>query len=96
MPLEQLMTLIEVSSITAYIEQQSKPDKNQFVFSYQITISNNSEYPVQLLSRHWIIQDANSKVEEIFGDGVIGQQPVIQPGEKFSYNSGAILEPKTH
>jgi len=70
----------------------SSTQNNRFVFAYKITISNQSDETVQLLSRHWIIQDANLKVEEIYGEGVIGEQPIINPGESYSYTSGAILE----
>ena len=83
---------VTVSTVTSFIEQQSNINNNQFVFSYKITITNNSDKTVQLLSRHWIIQDANLKVEEIYGDGVIGEQPILNPGQNYSYTSGAILE----
>ena len=83
---------VSISSITAYIEQQSDVAKNHYVFSYQITITNNSDQTVQLLSRHWLIEDANLKKEEIYGEGVIGEQPIIAPGQSYSYKSGAILE----
>ena len=72
--------------------QQSDTKENRFVFSYTITIRNNSDFDVQLLSRHWIIQDANRKIEEVYGEGVVGQQPLISPGAEFSYSSGAVLE----
>ena len=83
---------VTVSSSTAFIEQQSDIKNNKFVFAYKITISNSSDQAVQLLSRHWIITDANLKTEEIYGEGVIGEQPLIKPGETYSYTSGAILE----
>jgi len=83
---------VTVSSSTAFIEQQSDIKNNKFVFAYKITISNSSDQVVQLLSRHWIITDANLKTEEIYGEGVIGEQPLIKPGETYSYTSGAILE----
>ena len=83
---------VTVSSSTAFIEQQSDIKNNKFVFAYKITISNSSNKTVQLLSRHWIITDANLKTEEIYGEGVIGEQPLIKPGETYSYTSGAILE----
>ena len=87
-----LSSSVTVTSSTAYIEQQSDSSKNHFVFAYKITISNQSSEVVQLLSRHWIIQDANQKIEEVFGEGVIGEQPIIQPGDSYSYTSGAVLE----
>ncbi len=83
---------LTVSSTTAYIEKQSDIENKRFVFAYKITISNNSDQSVQLLSRHWIINDANHKTEEIYGEGVIGEQPVIKPGDSYSYTSGAVLE----
>jgi len=92
MKVNALSEHVVVSSTTAYIEQQSDIQNNRFVFAYKITISNQSDETVQLLSRHWIIQDANLKVEEIYGEGVIGEQPIINPGESYSYTSGAILE----
>lgn len=81
---------IEVSAY--YIEQQSNPDADRFVFGYTITIRNGGEVPAQLLTRHWVITDANGKVQEVRGAGVVGEQPYLQPGEDFQYSSGAILE----
>lgn len=92
MSLKQISNSVKISSISAFIAQQSDIKNKKFVFSYQITISNQSEHTVQLLSRHWVIQDANGKVEEIYGEGVIGEQPTLSPGKSFTYNSGAILE----
>ena len=88
------MTKIQavISVKTSFIPQQSDKDKNYFVFSYTITIKNISDSPFQLISRFWLIQDANQKIEEVFGEGVIGQQPIIRPGESFTYTSGAVLE----
>ncbi|MFV0278961.1 MAG: Co2+/Mg2+ efflux protein ApaG [Parahaliea sp.] len=76
---------------TAYLPSHSQPEARQFSFAYTITIHNNGEAPVQLLSRHWIITDANSQVQEVRGQGVVGEQPVIAPGERFRYTSGATL-----
>ncbi|MEO1573353.1 MAG: Co2+/Mg2+ efflux protein ApaG [Pseudomonadota bacterium] len=81
---------IDVSSY--YIEQQSNPEADRFVFGYTITIRNDGDVPAQLLTRHWIITDANGKVQEVRGAGVVGEQPYLQPGEDFQYSSGAILE----
>jgi len=89
---EPISENVTVSTETSFVEQQSDIDNNQFVFSYKITISNLSNQTIQLLSRHWIIQDANLKVEEIYGEGVIGEQPVLSPGQSYSYTSGAIIE----
>ena len=92
MPTIPLSEYVTVSSSTTYVEQQSDINNNRYVFAYKITISNHSEQSVQLLSRHWVINDANHKTEEIYGEGVIGEQPLIKPGESYSYTSGAILE----
>jgi len=82
----------QISAKTDFIEQQSNPTKKHYVFAYTITIKNVSNTPFQLISRHWIIEDANKNVEEVFGDGVIGEQPTIQPGDSYTYSSGAILK----
>lgn len=89
---DDIWKLFLITSATGYVESQSDAKSSRYVFSYTITIENQSEYPCQLLSRHWVIQDANQKIEEIYGEGVIGQQPVIEPGEKYRYSSGAVLE----
>lgn len=83
---------IDINVKTHFLENQSDPDENRFVFSYTITIINNEKEAIQLLSRHWIIKDANSKLEEVIGEGVVGEQPHIPPGEVYEYTSGAILD----
>ncbi len=84
---------INVSVKTHFLENESLPDKNRFVYSYTITISNNGERSAQLLSRHWIITSGESlKSQEVQGDGVIGQQPSIAPGESFTYTSGSVMD----
>ena len=83
---------IRVDVETAYVAAQSDPTQNRFVFSYTITIRNQGEVPAKLLTRHWIITDANGKVQEVRGEGVVGEQPHIKPGEGFRYSSGAVLE----
>jgi len=83
---------IRIEVETDYIDAQSEPDIDRYVFSYTITISNRGDVPARLLSRHWVITDANGKVQEVTGDGVVGVQPYLSPGEKFSYSSGAVLE----
>lgn len=83
---------IEISVKVQYMEEQSLPDEDRYVFAYTIRIDNKSEAMVKLLSRHWLITDAEGKVQEVRGSGVIGQQPSLAPGESFSYTSGAILE----
>ncbi|MGH1440535.1 MAG: Co2+/Mg2+ efflux protein ApaG [Cellvibrionaceae bacterium] len=77
---------------TAYLDDHSQPEKKRFAFAYTITIENNSDQPAQLLSRHWIITDANNVVQEVEGMGVVGQQPRILPGDSYTYSSGAVLE----
>ncbi|RMG29349.1 MAG: Co2+/Mg2+ efflux protein ApaG [Gammaproteobacteria bacterium] len=83
---------IDVDVETDYLEEQSNPELNRYVFAYTITITNRGEVPAKLISRHWIITDSNGKVEEVRGMGVVGEQPHLEPGEAFRYTSGAILE----
>lgn len=83
---------IAVDVDTAYVEDQSDPRDNRYVFSYTITIRNEGQVPARLLARHWIITDANGKVQEVRGEGVVGEQPHLKPGQGFRYSSGAILE----
>ncbi len=83
---------IRVQVATSYVDEQSEPESDRYVFAYTITISNDGEVPAKLISRHWIITDANGKVQEVSGDGVVGEQPHLDPGEEFRYSSGAILE----
>ena len=83
---------ITVTPRASYVEDQSDPSKNQYVFAYTITVTNSGTIPAQLISRHWVITDANNKVVEIKGLGVIGQQPLLKPGESFEYSSGTHLE----
>ena len=82
----------KVSVVTQYLEDQSNPDKAHFVFAYTITIKNTGDIPAQLISRHWIITDANNKTHEVQGLGVVGHQPLLKPGEAFEYTSGSSLE----
>lgn len=83
---------IRITIETAYIDEQSVPEQSRYVFSYTINITNDTSEPVKLLRRHWIITDANNKIQEVRGDGVVGVQPYLQPGQSFTYTSGAILE----
>jgi ApaG protein len=83
---------IKVSVQTQYLEEQSDPDHDRYVFAYTVTIVNEGEIPAQLLTRHWIIRDANEKVEEVRGEGVIGEQPYLEPGRGFRYTSGTMIE----
>ena len=83
---------IRVSARTAYISEQSEPGRERYVFAYTITIENAGQATAQLISRHWVITDALGKVQEVRGDGVVGEQPVLAPGASFQYTSGAVLE----
>jgi ApaG protein len=83
---------IRVEVETSYIEEQSDPRDKRFVFSYTITIRNEGPVPARLLTRHWIITDANGNVKETRGDGVVGEQPYLKPGQGFRYSSGAVIE----
>ena len=83
---------IVIDVATSYVDEQSEPDAGRYVFAYTITITNDGEIPARLKSRHWIITDANGKVQEVNGDGVVGEQPHLRPGEQFRYSSGAVLE----
>ena len=82
---------IEVLVETDYIQEQSLPEKNRYVFAYTVTITNIGSMSAKLLRRHWIITDANNN-QEVHGDGVIGEQPHLRPGQSFQYTSGAMLE----
>jgi len=77
---------------TRYLDEQSEPDQDRYVFAYTIHIRNNGSVPARLLARRWTITDANGKVQEVAGEGVVGEQPWLRPGEDFSYTSGAVLE----
>lgn len=83
---------IRVDVSTSYVDDQSKPDESRYVFSYTITIHNEGTVPAKLLTRHWLITDANGKVQEVRGEGVVGEQPHLQPGQGFRYSSGAVIE----
>ncbi len=83
---------INIKVNTNYIHEQSEPDDSRYVFSYTITISNQGNIAARLLSRHWVITDSNGKIQEVTGDGVVGEQPKLKPGEEFIYSSGAIIE----
>jgi ApaG protein len=83
---------ILVEATPFFIAEQSAPEKHRYVFAYTITITNEGTVPAQLLNRHWLITDSNGKIQEVRGDGVIGEQPYLKPGEKFRYTSGAVLE----
>jgi ApaG protein len=82
---------LTVEPKAAFVADQSDPAKDQYVFTYTITITNTGSVAAQLLSRHWIITDADHKVQEVKGLGVVGQQPLLKPGESFEYTSGASI-----
>lgn len=83
---------IEISVDTHFVAEQSQPDFDRYVFAYTVTLRNIGVLPARLLSRHWIITDANGKIEEVRGEGVVGEQPRLQPGEGYVYTSGAVLQ----
>lgn|SRR5512135_612726 len=82
---------IQVTVHVRYLADQSDEADNRHVFAYTITLRNDGEHAVQLLSRHWIITDSNNHVQEVKGKGVVGEQPVIGPGQNFEYTSGTVL-----
>ena len=83
---------IRVQVKSFYLEVHSVPEEDLYVFAYKIKITNESDRHVQLLSRHWIITDSNGEVSEVKGDGVIGESPILKPGEKYEYTSGSHLK----
>ena len=83
---------IRINVDTAYLPEQSDPEADRYVFAYTVTISNQGALPARLMTRHWIITDANGRESEVRGDGVVGEQPHLNPGEGFRYSSGAVLE----
>lgn len=82
---------IEIAVATEYMPEQSDPGEERYFFAYHITVTNKGSAAAQLVSRHWIITDANGKTEEVRGLGVVGHQPLLQPGESFEYTSGCPL-----
>jgi len=82
---------ISVSVNTAYLAEQSDPSADRYVFAYTITIANSGTVAAQLISRHWIITDAENVTQEVKGLGVVGEQPLLQPGESFEYTSGTAM-----
>lgn len=83
---------IEVQVQTRFLADQSTPEDGRFVFAYTIRIHNSGNVPARLISRHWLITDGNGKVQEVRGEGVVGEQPWLRPGDDFEYTSGAVLE----
>ena len=82
---------VDVSVTTQFLPEQSQPEQNRFAFSYSIAIHNAGNLPAKLLSRHWLITNGDGQVQEVRGAGVIGQQPLIAPGETHSYSSGTVM-----
>lgn len=82
---------VHIEVKTRYLDNQSDPANRQYVFSYTITIANQGDAAVQLMTREWTINDADGKITQVTGDGVVGQQPVIEPGQAFTYTSGTVL-----
>ena len=83
---------IKITVSTRYIDAESNAEANRYIFAYTITIKNEGTIAAKLLSRHWIITDANNRIQEVKGKGVIGEQPYLRPGEEFQYTSGTMLE----
>jgi ApaG protein len=92
MPATEKKYDIDVKVNTAYIDSQSEPDAGRYVFAYTITITNKGSVPARLLTRHWVITDANEKVQEVRGEGVVGEQPYLRPGMSFEYTSGTMIQ----
>lgn len=83
---------IQIDVRTVYLPGQSAPDEDRYVFAYTVTITNSGSVPARLVTRHWIITDANERTQEVRGEGVVGEQPYLLPGSSFQYTSGTILE----
>jgi ApaG protein len=88
----QSHTTIDIDVEAHYIEEQSLPEQDRYVFAYTVTIANTGKLPAKLLRRHWIITDSDGNVQEVRGEGVVGEQPDIAPGDYYRYTSGTILE----
>lgn len=82
---------VQVAVKTRFLPEQSEEAENRFVFAYTITITNEGDQAIKLLSRHWVITDSNNNMQEIKGKGVVGEQPTIKPGQSFEYTSGTVL-----
>ncbi len=89
---DELSDSIEIEVQSSFLADQSDPSDSRYVFAYTITIRNAGPQPAKLLTRHWLITDGNGKVQEVRGDGVVGEQPRILPGRVHRYSSGAVLE----
>ena len=82
---------IDITAQVNYLAEQSNEADHRFVFAYTITLTNTGDTSAKLISRHWVITDANQNVQEVRGQGVVGEQPVLQPGQSFEYSSGTVL-----
>ena len=85
---------VDVSVVTHYLADQSQPEHDRFAFAYTITVQNNGEIAAKLLSRHWVITDGDDHVEHVRGEGVVGQQPLIDAGKSHTYTSGTVMTTK--
>ncbi len=83
---------IKITVTPHYLQEQSEPENNQYIFAYTVHMENQGDTAAQLLTRHWIITDSEGKTEEVRGPGVVGEHPHLKPGESFEYTSGAILQ----
>jgi ApaG protein len=83
---------IDIEVETSYMADHSEPDKDRYVFAYTITLVNRGSISAKLLTRRWIITDADNRIEEVEGEGVVGEQPTLKPGEGFRYTSGTVVE----
>ena len=83
---------IKVSVNTTYLQQESDPENNKYYFLYTVSIINKGDVGAKLLSRNWVIEDANGKIQNVKGEGVVGDQPYINPGDEYQYTSGTVLE----
>lgn len=83
---------LDIKIETIYLEAQSDPESQRYVFGYAVTLRNEGRVPLKLMTRHWVITDSNGKVQEVRGAGVVGEQPHLEPGQGFRYSSGAVIE----
>ena len=83
---------IKIKVDTAYLQEASDPSNNKYYFLYTVSIDNISRKGAKLLSRHWVIEDSNGKVQDVKGEGVVGEQPYINPGDQYQYTSGTVIE----
>lgn len=90
--MESPLHAIDVAVSTRFLDDQSVPEDDRYVFAYTVRLHNRGQVPAKLISRHWLVTDANGKVQEATGDGVLGEQPWLRPGERYEYTSGAVLE----